>query len=46
MQRKRRLILYFTMGAVLLGATFIRAGYRSLGWGGYVYVDLVPLWRR
>jgi len=44
--RRKRMLLLFTAGAILLGSLFIRVGYQSLGWGGYVYVDIVNPWKR
>ena len=40
------MLLLFTATAMLLGVLFIRVGYHSLGWGGYIYVDIVNPWKR
>lgn len=44
--RRKRTLLLFAAGAMVLGALFVRVGYRSLGWGGYIYVDIVKAWKR
>ncbi len=46
MRRIRRLLLFFAVGVVLAGTTFIRVGYKSLGWGGYIYVGVAAPWKR
>jgi len=40
------MLLLFVAGAVLFGALFVRVGYQSLGWGGYIYVSTVSPWKR
>ena len=46
MQRRPRLFLSFVMGTLVLAAVFVRVGYKSLGLGGYVYVDIGAPWKR
>jgi hypothetical protein len=42
---RRRLLLFFAAGVVVV-AMFVRVGYKSLGWGGYVYIDIAARWNR
>jgi hypothetical protein len=46
MRRQRKLLLFFAAGAVVFCALFVHIGYKSLGWGGYVYVDIAAPWKR
>ena len=45
MRRRRKLLLFFAAGVVVV-ATFVRMGYKSLGWGGYVHIDIAAPWKR
>jgi hypothetical protein len=40
------LLLIFAAAVVVIGAMFVRVGYKPLGWGGYVYVGIAPPWKR
>lgn len=43
--RRGTLFLFLAAGAIMV-AMFARVGYRSLGWGGYVYIDIAVPWKR
>ena len=45
MRRRRRLVL-FAVSIVLVSAMFVRVGYKSVGWGGYIHIDIVNPWKR
>jgi hypothetical protein len=37
---RQKWVLLLAVAFLITAATFVRIGYRSLGWGGYWYVEV------